>query len=63
MQRAEKEYADLQGFQLLRSEADRKVQLERQKGKMKIIKQWIDYWSAKYDKLAEYFGFNKKLLG
>ena len=63
MEKAERDYSKLQGFQLFRTEKEKKDQLEKQKGIISILKQWIDFWSTKYERLKNYFGFNEKLLG
>lgn len=62
MEQAERDYLKLSGFQIGRTPQEKAIQLEQQRGRIGLIKQWIDNWSAKYNRLKGYFGFNDKLL-
>lgn len=61
----EAKYRDLEGWKLLRTPAEREQQLNQQKSRIQVFKQWYDYIVSKYNQVRTYLSSNdsKQLNG
>jgi len=62
LEQEERQLNDLKGFKLFRTEQEKLAQVAKKQSRLAFIKNWIDYWNVKYNRLMNYFGFNQKLL-
>jgi ABC-type multidrug transport system fused ATPase/permease subunit len=62
LEHEERQLNDLKGFKLFRTEQEKQIQVANKQSRLSFIKNWIDHWNTKYNKLMNYFGFNQKLL-